>query len=209
MSNRVAIIDHGLSNLNSIARAIEECGGIPMVTDNPADLRQANRIVLPGVGAFPAAITNLRAKGLFDALLEEVARRPVPLLGICLGMQLLAESSTEGSTEGSKSEGLGLMPGTVVKLSSSGDERIPHMGWNEVRQTVDSPLFKGIAPNTDFYFVHSYCLVCPEANVIARTPYCGEFVSAATISNVMAVQFHPEKSQRVGFQLLRNFLALL
>lgn len=204
MSNRVAIIDHGLSNLNSIARAIEECGGTPMVTDNPADLRQANRIVLPGVGAFPAAMANLRAKRLSDALLEEVAHRPVPLLGICLGMQLLAESSTEGS----ENAGLGLIPGTVVKLSSSGDERIPHMGWNEVRPTVDSPLFKGIAPNTDFYFVHSYCLVCPEANVIARTPYCGEFVSAAARSNVMAVQFHPEKSQRAGFQLLRNFLAL-
>jgi glutamine amidotransferase len=204
VSNRVAIIDHGLSNLSSIGRAIEECGGIPMVTDNPADLRKANRIVLPGVGAFPAAMANLRAKGLFDALLEEVAHRPVPLLGICLGMQLLAESSTEGG----ENTGLGLIPGTVMKLSSASDERIPHMGWNEVRPTVDSPLFKGIAITTDFYFVHSYCLVCPEANVIARTPYCGEFVSAAAMANVMAVQFHPEKSQRAGFQLLRNFMAL-
>jgi glutamine amidotransferase len=202
VSKRVAIIDHGLSNLNSIARAIEECGGTALVTDHPADLRDADRIILPGVGAFPAAIAKLRASGLADALHEELARRPVPLLGICLGMQLLAESSSEGGDNA----GLGLIPGRVVKLQSGADERIPHMGWNEVRPTVESPLFKGIAAGSDFYFVHSYCLVCPESSVIARTPYCGEFVSAAGSANVMAVQFHPEKSQRAGFQLLRNFL---
>lgn len=204
MSNRVAIIDHGLSNLNSIARAIEECGGTPIVTDDPVVLRQANRIVLPGVGAFPAAIANLRAKGLFDALLEEVAHRPVPLLGICLGMQLLAEYSSEGGNN----TGLGLIPGKVVKLVPISDERVPHMGWNEVRPVSDSTLFKGLEENTDFYFVHSYYLECPEPNVLARTPYCGEFVSAAANGSVMAVQFHPEKSQRAGFQLLRNFLAI-
>lgn len=204
MSNRVAIVDHGLSNLNSIARAIEECGGTPLVTEDPAALRQTDRIVLPGVGAFPAAIANLRAKGLFDALLEEVARRPVPLLGICLGMQLL----TQHSSEGGGNTGLGLIPGKVVKLAPTNDERVPHMGWNEVRPVSDSALFKGIEKNTDFYFVHSYCLVCPEANALARTPYCGDFVSAAANGSVVAVQFHPEKSQRAGFQLLRNFLAI-
>jgi glutamine amidotransferase len=204
VSNRVAIVDHGQSNLNSIARAIEECGGTSMVTDDPAVLRKANRIVLPGVGAFPAAIANLRAKGLFGALLEEVARRPVPLLGICLGMQLLAELGTEGGEHA----GLGLIPGKVVKFAPANDERVPHMGWNEVRPVCDSALFRGIAANTDFYFVHSYYLECPEANAVARTPYCGDFVSVAANGNVMAVQFHPEKSQRAGFQLLRNFLAV-
>ena len=204
MSNRVAIVDHGQSNLNSIARAIEECGGTPLVTDDPAVLRQANRIVLPGVGAFPAAIASLRAKGLFDALLEEVAHRPVPLLGICLGMQLLAQHGSEGGEHA----GLGLIPGKVVRFSPANDERVPHMGWNEVRPVLDSALFKGIEDNTDFYFVHSYYLDCPAANTLARTPYCGEFASAAANGGVMAVQFHPEKSQRAGFQLLRNFLAI-
>ena len=204
MSNRVAIVDHGQSNLNSIARAIEECGGTPLVTDDPAELRRANRIVLPGVGAFPAAIAKLRAKGLFDALQEEVARRPVPLLGICLGMQLLAKHGSEGGEHA----GLGLIPGKVLKFAPTKDERVPHMGWNEVRPVAESVLFKGIANNADFYFVHSYYLECPGSNALARTPYCGDFVSAAANGSVMAVQFHPEKSQRAGFQLLRNFLAI-
>ena len=204
MPNRVAIVDHGQSNLNSIARAIEECGGTSIVTQDPAVLRHANRIVLPGVGAFPAAIANLRTKGLFDALLEEVAHRPVPLLGICLGMQLLAQKGSEGGEHA----GLGLIPGNVVKFVPAKEERVPHMGWNEVRPVSDSALFKGIETNTDFYFVHSYYLDCPASNTLARTPYCGEFASAAVNGGVMAVQFHPEKSQRAGFQLLRNFLAL-
>jgi len=203
LANRVAIVNHGLSNLNSIARAIEECGGNPLVTSDPKELRQVNRIILPGVGAFPTAVERLRASGLFDALREEVDRRAVPLLGICLGMQLLAESSSEGGSN----VGLGLIPGAVVKLAPMNRERIPHMGWNEVGPLTESTLFRGIPSGTDFYFVHSYCLVCPEPYVLARTPYCGEFVSAAANGSVMAVQFHPEKSQRAGFQLLQNFLA--
>jgi len=204
VTNRVAIVDHGQSNLNSIARAIEECGGTPFVTDDPVQLRRTNRIVLPGVGAFPAAMAKLRSKGLVEALREEVAQRPVPLLGICLGMQLLAEQSSEGGEH----PGIGLIPGRVIKFTPPADERIPHMGWNEVRPVSDSFLFRGIAPSTDFYFVHSYFLDCPEPNTVARTPYCGEFASAAASGSVMAVQFHPEKSQRAGFQLLRNFLAI-
>jgi glutamine amidotransferase len=204
LANRVAIVDHGLSNLNSIARAIEECGGTPVVTGDPRELRQANRIVLPGVGAFPTAITRLRASGLFDALLEEAGRRPVPLLGICLGMQLLAERSSEGGDN----PGLGLIPGVVTKLTPTNGERVPHMGWNEVQPVVDHPLLRGIQGGTDFYFVHSYYLSCPQPCIVARTPYCGEFVSVAAKGNVMAVQFHPEKSQRAGFQLLQNFLAI-
>lgn len=204
LANRVVIVDHGLSNLNSIARAIEECGGTPVITGDPRELRQATRIILPGVGAFPAAVERLRASGLFDALREEVDRRAVPLLGICLGMQLLAESSSEGGNN----SGLGLIPGAVVKFTPTNRERVPHMGWNEVRSLADTPLFRGIPSGTDFYFVHSYCLVCPEPYVVARTPYCGEFVSAAANGSVMAVQFHPEKSQRAGFQLLQNFFAV-
>lgn len=204
MSNRVAIVDHGLSNLNSIFRAIEECGGAPFVTRDPDALRQANRIVLPGVGAFPAAIDCLRRSGLFDALIEEVERRSVPLLGICLGMQLLAEFSSEGGDN----TGLGLLPGKVLRLQPTKGERVPHMGWNELRLNCEHPLFNGIVRGTDFYFVHSFSLVCEDAYVLGRTPYCGEFVATAARGSVMAVQFHPEKSQKAGFRVLRNFLAL-
>lgn len=204
MPNRVAIVDHGLSNLNSITRAIEECDGQPFVTRDPRTLRQASRIVLPGVGAFPAAADCLRRADLFEALRVEVARRAVPLLGICLGMQLLADSSSEGGNN----NGLGLLPGRVLRLTAAAGERIPHMGWNELRLAGDHPLFEGIADGTDFYFVHSYSLVCDDAYVLGRTPYCGGFVAAAAHGPVMAVQFHPEKSQKAGFRLLRNFLAL-
>lgn len=160
--------------------------------------------MLPGVGAFPAALARLRDRGLFDALLEETGHRQVPLLGICLGMQLLAESSSEGGDN----PGFGLIPGIVTKLLPKGAERVPHMGWNEVQLVGDHPLFQGIETGTDFYFVHSYRLTCPNAYVIARTPYCDGFVSAVATGTVMAVQFHPEKSQRAGFRLLQNFLAI-
>ncbi len=204
MSNRVVIVNHGLCNLNSIARALEECGGNVVVTDDPGDLNDADRIVLPGVGAFAAAMANLHAKGLDEAICENVVRRSVPLLGICLGMQLLAESSTEGGD----CRGLGLLSGAVVKFESQRGERIPHMGWNAVESTGLTTLFDGIPSNTDFYFVHSYHLSCPDATVAARTNYCGGFVSAVAQGSVVAVQFHPEKSQKAGFRLLQNFLAL-
>lgn len=204
MSNRVTIINHGLCNLNSIARALEECGGDVVVTDNPRDLAGADRLVLPGVGSFASAMTNLAAKRLDVALREEVARRDVPVLGICLGMQLLADDSVEGG----HTKGLGLISGSVVKFDPSAGERVPHMGWNSVEPTGHSRLFDGIPASTDFYFVHSYHLQCHEANVSARTEFCGGFVSAVARNNVMAVQFHPEKSQKPGFQLLKNFLAI-
>ncbi len=119
-------------------------------------------------------------------------------------MQLLAESSREGGDN----PGFGLIPGVVKKLLPKGAERVPHMGWNEVQIVGDHPLFRGIGTGTDFYFVHSYSLACPEPYVIARTPYCNGFVSAVARETVMAVQFHPEKSQRAGFRLLQNFLAI-
>ena len=204
MGNRVVIVNHRLSNLNSIARALEECGGEVVVTERGNNLAAADRFVLPGVGAFPAAMRNLEADGLADALRAEVARRSVPVLGICLGMQLMASRGTEGEC----TDGLGLIPGEVVKFETADDERIPHIGWNSVDLATDHPLFCGIASGTDFYFVHSYHLRCDEAHVVARTPYCGAFVSSAANGMVMAVQFHPEKSQKAGFQVLRNFMAM-
>jgi glutamine amidotransferase len=202
--NVVAIVDYGMCNLDSVARAVEECGGSPLVTDQPRDLGRANRIILPGVGAFPDAMRNLRERGFPAALEEQVLAKRIPFLGICLGMQLLAAKGHEGG----ETAGLGWVEGEVRRLEPSGeDRRIPHVGWNQVRTTRPSPLFEGIDPDKDFYFVHSYA-VCPanEADVLGRTLYGRGFVSAVELGTIFGVQFHPEKSQRAGFQLLRNFL---
>jgi glutamine amidotransferase len=204
--HRVAIVDYGLCNVDSVARAIEECGGTPTITDSPDDLANADHIVLPGVGAFPDAMANLRSLDLDSALRQQVIGEGAPLLGICLGMQLLATVGEEIAA----TPGLDLVPGTVTRLIATVDDRrVPHMGWNEVYPSDGSELFKGIEPGSDFYFVHSYHLVCvdPEA-VEATTPYCDGFTSAIASGNIFGVQFHPEKSQQAGFQLLRNFLGV-
>ena len=202
----VAIVDYGLCNLDSVARAIEECGGAPVVTDRPEDLQAADRVIIPGVGAFGKAMENLRRNGLDQAIREQRERRRMPILGICLGMQLLAESSEEGGQHA----GLGLMPGKVLRLQRrSPAERIPHVGWNEIEILSPHPLLHGVASGANFYFVHSYHLVCADAgHAVARTPYCGDFLAVAAAGDVMGVQFHPEKSQKAGFALLRNFLSL-
>jgi glutamine amidotransferase len=204
--NTVAIVDYGMCNLDSVARAVEECGGRACVTDQARDLETASRIILPGVGAFADAMRNIKQRGLHRILYEQAVEKQIPFLGICLGMQLLASKGYEVE----ESDGLGFIPGEVRRLSPCGeDTRIPHVGWNEVYPLPDSPLFRGIEAGRDFYFVHSYHL-CPwdESNVLARTPYAGGFVSAVQSGSIAGVQFHPEKSQRAGFQLLRNFLSL-
>jgi imidazole glycerol-phosphate synthase subunit HisH len=202
----VAIIDYGLCNLDSIVRAVEECGGAPIVACDPGPVATADQLILPGVGAFPMAIKNLRARGLADAILERVEDGVTPLLGICLGMQLLASRSSEFSG----AEGLDLIPGDVKALSpATPDERVPHMGWNEVDRRNDCPLLDGVPPEKDFYFVHSYHLACEvDSDIAATTTYCGGFVSMVQRENILGTQFHPEKSQRAGFALLRNFIAL-
>ena len=201
--NRVAIIDYGLCNLDSIQRAVEVCGGETVLAQTPDDLAACDRMILPGVGSFARAMENLRATGFADALADLVETDGIPLLGICLGMQLLAQTGSEGG----ESEGLGLLQGSVKRLSPARGERVPHMGWNDVTPPAPSPLFDGIEPETDFYFVHSYHLESPADEILATVDYCGTIVAAAGRDNVMAVQFHPEKSQEDGFHLLRNFLA--
>jgi glutamine amidotransferase len=198
-------VDTGLCNLDSIARAIEECGGKPLVTEDPGDIEHAARIVLPGVGAFPEAMDRLRSRGLDMALSEQVIGREIPFLGVCLGMQLMATRGTEVR----ETAGLGWIDGEVSLLQAGPDVRIPHIGWNEVEPIAGSPLFQGIAPGRDFYFVHSYVLLpTRDEDVAAVTPYAGGFVSSVHRDNLFGVQFHPEKSQQVGFAVLRNFLAL-
>lgn len=204
----VAIIDYHLCNLDSIARAVAECGAEVAVTDDPRTLSNVDRIILPGVGSFGAAMANLSSAGFDTALREAVIGRGLPLLGICLGMQLLGQRGTEHGDHA----GLSLLHGTVVRLDPAAatdptPARVPHIGWNDVTMTKPSPLFEGIADGTDFYFVHSYHLESPADQTLATVDYCGRTVAAAGRDNVMAVQFHPEKSQAAGFRLLRNFLA--
>lgn len=202
---QVLVIDYGMGNLASVRRAFEECGATVLVSQDPADLASAERIVLPGVGAFPDGMGHLEAAGWPARLRTVLANPGVQLLGICLGMQLLADLGHEGRT----TRGLGLIPGEVPRLEASGgDSRIPHVGWNEVHPARPDPLLAGIPAGTDFYFVHSYHFrPATAADVIATTPYCGGFAAVVGRGNVRGVQFHPEKSSRPGFQLIRNFLA--
>jgi imidazole glycerol-phosphate synthase subunit HisH len=202
----VLVIDYGMSNLGSIRRALEECGADVIVSNNPNDLKLAERIILPGVGAFGDGMKNLREQGWIDKIKEEVFNNNIPMLGICLGMQLLADKGFEGG----ENEGLGLIPGEVKKLQPfSKEERIPHIGWNEVHKVTSDRLLEDIPDGSDFYFVHSYYFeVKDNENIIAYTPYCGKFPSVINAGNVYGTQFHPEKSIPVGFRLLKNFLNL-
>jgi glutamine amidotransferase len=192
-----------MGNLDSVARAVDECGGTPVVTSEPRDLASAAAVVLPGVGAFAKGMANLRERGLVRALAEDVVERDVPLLGVCLGMQLLSERGTEIE----ECEGLGFIPGEVLRIEPRDGLRVPHIGWNDVEVERPSPLFADIESGQDFYFVHSYHFVCSEGeDVVAGVDYGERLVAAVQRGVVFGVQFHPEKSQRVGFQLLRNFL---
>jgi len=202
----VAIVEYGMSNLDSVARAIEYCGATPLVTDQPRDLAKATHIVLPGVGAFNVGMTNLRARGFEEALNEHVIQKAIPFLGICLGMQLLANKGYEVA----ETPGLGWIEGEVVRLKSfTSKEKVPHVGWNCIDFAKPSPLLEQIESGKDFYFVHSFHMACERSDhVLTTTPYCGKFVSAVNKDNIFGVQFHPEKSQKLGFQVIRNFLAL-
>lgn len=201
---RVAIIDYGMCNLGSVRRAFEECGADAIVTDEPRDLASVSHIVLPGVGAYRDGIDHIREKGWDLAIKDSVVKDGIPLLGICLGMQLLSDVGDEGG----ETQGLGLIPGEVIKLSSPNEQdRVPHVGWNEVHYQPGDPLFHDILDGMDFYFVHSYHFKTRDAShVSARTPYCGGFASSVHLGNVFGVQFHPEKSSLSGFKLIRNFL---
>jgi glutamine amidotransferase len=200
----VAIIDYKLCNLHSVAAAVKKCGHTPVITDHADEMRSASHLILPGVGSFADAMKNIRNLKVDTILKELVSEKKYPLLGICLGMQLLA---TKGD-EGSETDGLQFIDATVSRLqSTNAKERIPHIGWNEVSFKRESPLLKDIPSGNDFYFVHSYAVRCTNKDdVLAQTPYCGNFTSIIEHDNVYGTQFHPEKSQKLGLQLLHNFL---
>ncbi len=201
----VAIVDYGMGNLGSVVRAFEECGASIALVTRPSELAFGDRIVLPGVGAFSKGVENLKTQGWVNELRRRVLEEKTPILGICLGMQLLASRGTEGG----EAEGLGLIEGVVDRLKPTPhDRRIPHMGWNEVNYDQGHALFRGVESGTDFYYVHSYHMIPGENCFTARTPYCGGFVAALAKDSIMGVQFHPEKSSKAGFQIIRNFLEI-
>jgi glutamine amidotransferase len=207
----IAVIDYGSGNLHSAAKAIElaarETGETVSVTSDAKALKDAKRIVLPGVGAFADCKRGLAGlPGMIEALEKEVIKNGKPFLGICVGMQLMAERGLEDGVH----DGLGWIKGEVRKLTPSDPTlKIPHMGWNDLQMTSKRhPLFKGLESGSDVYFVHSYHLVCKnERDVLAETDYGGSVAAVIGRDNMAGTQFHPEKSQAVGLTLIANFLA--
>ncbi len=206
---RVGVIDYGVGNLGSVQRALEELCVVPVLVNRACDMHSVDRLILPGVGNFGDCARLLRDGGWVRALREEVLGYMKPLLGVCLGMQLLADSSTEGASAGLGEVGLGLIPGQVRHLRSFGCTlRVPHVGWNGITRTrTDDHLFDRIPDGTDFYFVHSYAFAPHDsANVLATTDYGVPITAAVRRDHVWGTQFHPEKSSRAGFRLLKNFI---
>jgi len=196
----IAVVDYGMGNLGSVRHALDFLGHRAVATFDPSELAKADAIVLPGVGTFAVAMDNLCRRGLDRALSDAVLKRQTPFLGICLGMQLLAQEGTENGVH----QGLGWIDGRVIRLEGSDEARVPHVGWAAVTQS-DDVLFAGAAPGDAFYFDHSYHLDCPEALVAARCAGAFDCVAAIRRDNLFATQFHPEKSQRSGLRLLRAF----
>jgi glutamine amidotransferase len=208
---KVGLIDYGVGNLGSVLRALEDLQVKPLLIDRPKDLHSVDCVILPGVGNFSDCAHLLRASGWDQALHDEVIAGQKPLLGVCVGMQLLADMSVEGADTSNATPGLGFIPGDIVHLSTLGcQDRIPHVGWNSIirKDNKADPLLSSIPDGTDFYFVHSYAFVAKDENdVLATTDYGVPITAAVRRGHIWGTQFHPEKSSRAGFQLLRNFLA--
>lgn len=198
----IAIIDYGMGNLCSVQKALERVGASTKITENPEDLSRAEKIVLPGVGAFGNAMKELEARGFVAAVKEEVGNGK-PFLGICLGFQVLFDASEESPGV----RGLGLFSGEVKRFVT--DLKVPHMGWNQLRIKRRAPIYKGLEDGAFVYFVHSF-YVAPEneEDIATSTDYSLEFASSVWRGNVFATQFHPEKSQAVGLAILENFVGL-
>lgn len=200
----IAIVDYDAGNIKSVEKALQFLGEEPVVTRDKEILLQADKVIVPGVGAFGDAMGKMHQYGLVEVL-REIAGKGTPILGICLGLQLFFESSEE--TPGV--EGLGLLPGKIVRIPDKEGFKIPHMGWNSIRINPASRLLKGIEEGAYVYFVHSYYLQAEnEADVAATTDYVVNIHAAAEHDNIFATQFHPEKSGEIGLQILKNFIGL-
>ena len=206
---KIVVVDYGMGNLRSVAQALRAVApeANVLISGAVADIESADRIVLPGQGAMPDCMRSLRESGVQDALL--VASKTKPLMGVCIGEQMLFDVSEEGNAAG-----LGLLPGKVVRFQLDGQLqadgsrfKVPQMGWNQVRQTASHPMWQGIADNAYFYFVHSYYVQTRDsAHVVGQTVYGAPFACAVARDNIFATQFHPEKSAAAGLQLYKNFV---
>jgi glutamine amidotransferase len=205
----IAIVDYGMGNLRSVQKGFERVGASAEIVTLPEQIEQADKVVLPGVGAFRDAMTHLREKGLVEPLVS-AAQSGRPFLGICLGLQLLFDVSYEGG----EYPGLGVVPGKVVRFDFSAlpggrELKVPHMGWNPLIWNRDCPLMRGLSSPAHFYFVHSYYVAPADESVaFGRCDYGGQFTAMIWRENLFATQFHPEKSQSSGLTMLRNFAAI-
>jgi glutamine amidotransferase len=202
---KIVIIDYGMGNVHSVAKSIQVCGAEPIITNKKTVINSADKIILPGVGAFDDAMAELKKLDLISVIQEQVNCKK-PFLGICLGMQLLLE----GSQEAKINKGLGILKGQVVKFKLGGGLKVPHMGWNDCKVVAkDCLLLSGISGNSQVYFCHSYYPEPSDKSVIAATSNYGlEFSCVLCKDNVYGVQFHPEKSQLIGLKIIKNFVQL-
>ena len=202
---KVVIIDYNMGNVRSVSKAFEMLTDNVLVTNKKGDIEEADYLVLPGVGAFSEGMKNLEDLGLINILEKQVLQKRIPILGICLGMQLMAKTSEEFGEH----NGLGWIEASVKKFEFGKDQslKVPHVGWNNITIKKDSPIFKNVKQDIDFYFVHSFFMECENReDVIATCNYGQDFVAAIQSENIFATQFHPEKSQRAGLKILENFL---
>jgi glutamine amidotransferase len=203
----IVIIDYGMGNLGSILNMLKKVGAQAKVSADVEEIEKADKLILPGVGAFDSGMQRLAELGLIDVLNEKVLRRKTPTLGVCLGMQLLMKRSAEGALPG-----LGWIDGETIRFQFDPRQtrlKIPHMGWNTAAVQRDGVLFKQMEPGARFYFVHSFHVVCHDPqDVVALTHYGYDFASAVQRGNVMGVQFHPEKSHKFGMKIYKNFVEL-
>lgn len=200
----IAIIDYDMGNLKSVKRKMDRIGVKSIITSDSEEIKKSDRIILPGVGHFAKAVLEIRNRGLWDLLSKQVLIEKKPVLGICLGMQLMAKHSEEGNAEG-----FGWIDAEVLrfKVSDTIKFKVPHMGWNTLNQLKESPVLEKINLNSEFYFVHSYYLQCNDSDdILTETIYDNSFTSAFQKENIFGVQFHPEKSHDAGEMLLRNFV---
>ncbi len=201
---KIAIVDYGMGNISSVANTLSRLDCNVLITNDIKEIKIADGLILPGVGAFGKAVENLKSLNLFESLKEIVLKEKKPILGICLGMQLLADFSNERG----KHEGLGLIHGEVKKINTDGKNLLlPHVGWNSVDIITKSPLYNEIENKSSFYFVHSYYYECDEKYVFGKTSYGGPITVSIQKDNIFGVQFHPEKSQTNGMILLDNFIS--
>lgn len=205
---KILILDYGMGNLGSIRNMFQHIGVDSLISAEVSDIKGASKILLAGVGAFDAAMGRIHAMNILKVLNQRVVEDRVPILGICLGMQLMTERSDEG-----KAPGLGWIHGEAVRFQFNGlssKMKVPHMRWNGVTLKKESKLFDDMPQMPRFYFVHSYHVVCEnESDVLATSPYGHDFISAFEKGNIFGTQFHPEKSHKFGMQLLRNFSNLV